>query len=105
MVTWSVTCSIGDFPLGFPWAACFGWRTLFSLCLPQRDVNVYDFKGITSIRRNYSAFLYRIVLSNPIAFCGTVPRNIENRGDASGYVERVRIKGEHLRKRIRTKPW
>jgi len=34
-----------------------------------------------------------------------MPRNIENRWHPSDYSERMRIKGEHLRERIRTTGW
>jgi hypothetical protein len=99
MVTWSVTCSIGDFPLGFPWAACFGWRTLFSLCLPQRDVNVYDFKGITRIRRENPAFNYGFFRPNPVSFAGIDQKNADHGCNftRSSEPEQTSIVGQALR--------
>jgi len=68
------------------------------------DIHV-ELERLTSIRRNYSAFFNGIIPSNPLVFGGAASRNTENCGHASGYGEKMRIKAEHLSKRIRSKRW
>jgi hypothetical protein len=81
-------------------ACVAGWSESFSDCLRKHRCVL---RSLTRSRRNYSAIYYGIIPSYLVVFRRAAPRNIENRGHASDCGERVRIKGEHLRERIRTK--